>query len=377
MTSFERYLNDRLRKRILFPLAATILGIVVPLLLAELVLQLLPVNTYLRTLPVNADQPVQKFTPNREFVYSRGWNLRDINRGHVNNDGFVNDQDYDAADARPLLAIVGDSYIEAKMVPYRETLQGRLAAEVSDNGRVYSFGASGAALSQYLVWAGYAAQKYHPQGIAITVVGNDFDESLFKYKNEPAQHYFAELPDGRLELRRVDFRPTWLRALVRYSALARYVHHNLQGANLSLQVESWLSGGPKVGFVANTSNSLDPTRVADSRRVIPVFLDELLQRTALPPDRLMLVVDGVRPELYAGENAGTDSYFGIMRAELIDAARRRGLEVIDMQPVFAAAHRQDKKPFEFSDDGHWNSHGHAVVAQALADSALFHKVFAH
>src|ERR1700730_5286939 len=53
----------------------------------------------------------------------------------------------------------------------------------------------------------------NPQGIAITVVGNDFDESLFKYKNEPPYHYFAELPDGRLELRRVDFRLPWLGVL--------------------------------------------------------------------------------------------------------------------------------------------------------------------
>ena len=31
-------------------------------------------------------------------------------------------------------------------------------------------------MSQYLVWAQYAAQKFHPRGIAIVVVGNDFDD---------------------------------------------------------------------------------------------------------------------------------------------------------------------------------------------------------
>jgi hypothetical protein len=130
-------------------------------------------------------------------------------------------------------------------------------------------------------------------------------------------------------------------------------------------------------FVANTSNSLDPVRVADSRRVIPVFLDELLRRTAMPPDRLLLVVDGVRPELYSGETVGADSYFGIMRSELMAAARSRGIEVIDLQTVFAAAYREDKQRFEFPDDGHWNGHGHEVAARAIADSALFHSIFAH
>src|SRR5215472_12708068 len=246
-------------KNKLFPIAAVLLGFIGPLLLAELTLRLLPVSTGLHLLPVNAAEPVARFAPNRDFIYSRGWNLGHVNHGHVNNDGFVNNQDYDSNDSRPLLAIVGDSYIEAEMVPYGDTVQGRLATEVGMAGRVYSFGGSGAPLSQYIVWAAYAAQKYHPRGIAITVVGNDFDESLLKYKNAPAHHYFTELPDGNLELRRVNYQPSRIRGVLSESALARYVILDFQLTNLMFQVESWLSGGPKVNFVANTSNSLDPT----------------------------------------------------------------------------------------------------------------------
>jgi len=352
------------------------IGVAAPLLVAELALRFLPVNTGLRVVTVDADHPVAKFTPNRDFIYSRGWDLRGVNRGHVNNDGFVNNQDYTDADPRPLLAIVGDSYVEAAMVPYAETMQGRLAAEVGDTGRVYSFGGSGAPLSQYIVWAAYAAQKYRPRGIVIVVVGNDFDESLLKYKATPAHHYFAEQPDGKLELQRVDFHPLLGSGLLSHSALARYVLLNLQAINLVFRIESWFSGKPKAAYVANTSNSLDPARVEDSRRVIPAFLEELLRRTGLPPDRLLLVVDGIRPELYAGETAGRDSYFGIMRSELMAAARSRGIEVIDMQTVFAAAYGKDKQRFEFPDDGHWSSHGHEIAARAIAGSALFHSVFA-
>jgi hypothetical protein len=157
--------------------------------------------------------------------------------------------------------------------------------------------------------------------------------------------------------------------------LARYVIFDLQPMERFYLLKSWLSGGSAIGFVANTSNSLDPQRVADSRRVIPAFLDELLTRTGLPPERLLLVVDGVRPELYSGETAGSDSYFGIMRSELIAAARARGLEVIDLQPVFAATYHEDKERFEFPDDAHWNARGHAVVARAIAASSLYHAMF--
>ena len=113
----------------------------------------------LRSLPVNAANPVLRFTPNRPFVNSLGWNFHTVVRGRVNNAGYVNDQDY-VRDGPPLIAVIGDSFIEAQMVPYAETLQGRLATALSGKFRVYSFAASGAPLSQYLVFAGHAAREY-------------------------------------------------------------------------------------------------------------------------------------------------------------------------------------------------------------------------
>ena len=95
--------------------------------------------------------------------------------GRVNNAGFVNDQVYRKEDEPPLLAVVGDLYIQAAMVPYPETLHGRLASNLEGRLRVYSFGASGAPLSQYLIWARHAVRDYGAQALVINVVGNDFD----------------------------------------------------------------------------------------------------------------------------------------------------------------------------------------------------------
>ena len=57
------------------------------------------------------------FTPNRPFVNSLGWNFHNVVHGRVNNAGFVNDQDY-VRDGPPLIAVIGDSFIEAQMVAY-------------------------------------------------------------------------------------------------------------------------------------------------------------------------------------------------------------------------------------------------------------------
>ena len=77
------------------------------------------------------------------------------------------------------------------MVPGRETAQGRLAAIIGPQGRVYSFGADYAGLSQYLVWASYAAGKYKPDAIAVNIVAHNFEESLLKYGSYPGFHYFV------------------------------------------------------------------------------------------------------------------------------------------------------------------------------------------
>ncbi len=99
-------------------------------------------------------------TPDDEVVYSRDWNLSGVNRVRVNQQGFVNKYDYDADPPTPVLAVIGDSYVEAMMVPHEETLFGRLEndarSQYGDAFRVYSFAASGAQLSQYLVYARHA-----------------------------------------------------------------------------------------------------------------------------------------------------------------------------------------------------------------------------
>jgi hypothetical protein len=74
---------------------------------------------------------------------SRGWDFEMINHRRVNSAGWVNDQDYHKDDDAPLLAIIGDSYVEALMVPYVKTFYGRLANRLQGRLRVCSFGASG------------------------------------------------------------------------------------------------------------------------------------------------------------------------------------------------------------------------------------------
>src|ERR1051325_3488871 len=214
------------RREVFFSLLLPLPSLIFCLLAAEVVLRFLPVSTGLRSMPVTAADPVLHFTPDRPFTNSLGWTMHNVVHGRVNNAGFVNDQDY-VRDGPPLIAVIGDSFIEAQMVPYAQSLQGRLAAALNGKFRVYSFAGSGAPLSQYLIWAGYAVKEYGARAVVINVVGNDFDESLSAYRVGPGFWQYAPDANGVLQLRLTPHEAGALISLARRSALARYAIINL------------------------------------------------------------------------------------------------------------------------------------------------------
>jgi len=363
-------------RTILFGILSTLVSIAIALTLLELGLRFLPVATILSAVEVNENNPVFRFTPNRHYVWSKGWNFSIVNKGRVNKNGFVNDLDYDAApDALPLIAVIGDSYVEAQMVPYHDTVQGRLARRVGDRGRVYSFGSSGAPLSQYLTYAEHAAQTFVPEAMIFVIISNDFDESLLKYKAKPGFQYFVEGAGGELTLTRIDYKPSLIGRLIRSSALARYVMLNL---NLYHQIKDLLARRSHnevkaQDYAGNVPWSVEPERVADSIRAIDAFLDQLPTQSGLPASRHLFVLDGIRPHLYSPAKlaATADSYYDLMRRHFIQAAQQRGYELIDMQPLFLRQYQQDGLRFEFPTDGHWNGHAHGVAADAIASSRTY------
>jgi hypothetical protein len=357
----------------LFAALAILIGFGLPLAVGEVACRILPVNGGLLAMPVNADSPIFHFTPNRKLTWSRDWNFTIVNRIRINNVGYVNDQDYASNDPRPLLAMVGDSYVEAAIVPYRETLQGRLAAAFAPAVRVYSFGASGAPLSQYLVWAREARERWKAHALVIVVVGNDFDESLAMYKTGPGFHHYVITADGGLELRRYDYEFGRFRIIARKSALARYLIFNLQvqehlrtlmGATMALIRPA--RADPVVG---NTSASADPERIRWSEAAVRAFFRDLTDYAGWHPGQVAFVIDGIR---YPTEDpAVATSYFVRMRNFFIAEARRLGYEAIDMDPIFFATFRRMHERYDYPNDGHWNGLAHGLAANAVAGSALF------
>ena len=352
---------------------AVLIGALFPLAFLEAIARLLPVHGGTHALPVNETNSVRRFQPDREFVWSRDWNFSIVNHVKINNFGFVSDVDYDPERRSPLFAVVGDSYVEAFMVPFRETCHGRLATTLDETVRVYSFGSSGSPLSQYVAYAKYARDTFRPDALAIIVVGNDYDESLRKYYPKRGMNQFVERPGDRLALRRDDYRATFGFGLTRASALARYVLINL-GITRG-RVRRLLTGETARERVHQ--QELDRTRVADSKRAVDTFLDLLPESSGLKPERILFVVDGIRPRLYGDDSLEWDKlgYEDTMRRYFMANARRRGHETIDLEPAFVAHYRTNQARFDWPNDGHWNALGHEVCFEALVRSELVSREF--
>ena len=344
----------------------------------EVLLRILPAYGGARRTAVDERHPISRFAPDREFTWSRDWNFSIVNTVRVNNAGFVSDVDYAADAPGPLLAVIGDSYVEAAMVPFRRTCAGRLATMLEPDARVYAFGMAGAPLSQYLAWARHARDAYRPHGLLVIVIDNDYDESLLEYGGLEGYHHFVEQDDGRLAWERMDLVPTLGYRLMRRSALVRYLVQNLRVRDSFARVRARIAGTDPPGlFHLHASASSQPARVAASQRAVDAFLDLLPDYAGLEPERIVFVVDGMRPRLYDDEtlDAAGGTFADVMRRYFLAHARRQGYETIDLQPRFITHYRTHGRRFEWPRDLHWNALGHEVCFDAARSSALLTGAF--
>ncbi len=364
-------------RRSVYAVLTMAIAVTIFLVIAEVVCRILPVNQGLRAQPVNAETPIFRFAADRSATWSEGWDFAIVNTVRVNNAGFVNDHDYDPAATSPLIAVIGDSYIEAGIVPSAETVQGRLAAAAGVGGRVYSFAASGAGLSQYLVWAAHAADVYRPDAFVFTIIANDFSEALWHHGRSPGFHHFERLSDGTAELRRVDYAPSTARQLLRRSALAMYLVTNVK-AHTAFDVDVQALGDDDQRWVGNIAAEATDLQLDDYQWAVDRFLERLPEATGVAADRIIIMADGIRPQLYQPQDlvAAEDSVWAIMRRYVLSAAAAQGHVAIDLQDAFIADHDERGQRFEFPTDSHWNGVGHEVAAQAIMATPTYREVFA-
>src|SRR5215468_7543823 len=315
----------RLKSAVLNLLMA-FLSISLTLLAAEMVLRSLPVAMAPAVEPPTPENPIQRYVANQPYTWSFDWNMNNVVRGRSNAQGFLADYDYDADDPRPLVAVVGDSYIEALRVPFAQSVTGRLQAALGSRGRAYAFAQSGSPLTQYLAYAQHACTTYRPARLVVNVVGNDFDESVVTHRRRNGIFHLYPKPDGGFDYRLTPLpEPGLLQRLARHSALAFYLIRNVGLTNLldRMGINFALADQAMPPHVGHTDSDANSARVEEGNRVMDWFLGALPEAACLPASDIVLVVDAPRPQLYdAGALAAVQSsYFVLMRKRIIAKAR--------------------------------------------------------
>lgn len=321
------------------PALALLTGMICAIAAAEATLRLLPVVSGLANPPVTREAPVVRYRPEAAYSYSRGWDMRQAQRGSFNSLGYP---DREIAPHKPVFAIIGDSYIEALMIRQGERLSDVLNAKAGVD-RFASFGVSGADLPDYLVTARWLKRTMPLEGAAFVITDGDVAHSV----QAKRRGFWYAARDGQLRLNgNADFT---VRNALDHSALATYLLYNLK------------FGPAMIGAAfAPAAQALPAIRGLPGEAGARRFVAEAaaLQRSGV---RVMLVLDADRVAIYQGRASALPEMTMLARL-----GREAGIEVIDLAPVFADTYRIDRKRFDFGKaDSHWNGYGHRIVAQAI------------
>ena len=283
-----------------------------------------------------------------------------------------------------LVAIIGDSYVEALQVPVEESLAEqleRLLGAAATPTRVYRFGISGAPLSQYLRMMERAALQYRPRWVVVVLVHNDFGESFgFQAGRYTSSFLKLRVADGQVlgEIEPEPYRRTW-RDRLRQLATVRYLYYRQQitpeGVRRRLTELLARTGSPlrealatteaEPRFEANVDVVELRRRSRDIEAATAYLFDRMLGAAEAADARLLLIVDGARDAIHAGRPEHSEALaLNRLAARL---AAERGIAFIDLHEHFAADWARNHRRFDFPSDAHWNRLGHAVAAAAIAD----------
>ena len=316
----------------------------------EVGLRFLPVNSGVRMQETTPSTPYARYRPLQPYVYSYGWAMNNAQTGVTSREGFNNSKDFaDGANA----LVIGDSFIEAYMVPYADTVQGQLDAAL---GKVYAASSSGNGLADALQLSRIFVPRLHPKTVVLFV--EPWDLRLIDQGSGRGHNLFVFGKDG-VTVEHQPYVESKIKLQMLRSALARYVYYNLK-------LPDWAQGkgaGPAAGPAADAAQRA--AAVARRDKAMDYLLKELdgLQRQY--GSRFVFLVDADRATIYANGKAKSNWLPGD-REYLLARLRAGGFGIVDMEPVFNEhwnnyRERMDSLPM----DGHWNKVGHKLAAEGV------------
>jgi nucleoside phosphorylase len=297
-------------------------------------------------------------SPNPGGVFTVGRLARERTRWKLNGAGWNSPREYLPRSERnlPCVAVIGNSYVEGFYADVDSGLTAALEGELGASGVVYGFGKSGVNAPQMLRVADYAAHHFAPECFVFILNHGSLRSALrnfgFVVSNE---QYLWE--DGQLRpIPPTPYSPNRLMRLHTHSAFVRYLYHNagILKTRAAIRQEAVQRNDPLA--VAQQADEL-PLQAAVAREIAR------RARAEHPQARILFVVDGDRRAMY--ESASRPE--PLRESPVWEAAcRETGCEFLDLTDCFWAAYQADGRRLDLATNYHWNQHGMAVAARAIA-----------
>jgi len=236
-----------------------------------------------------------------EGVFTIGKAAQQKGKWRLNNYGWNSTIDYTPQKEKPLIAIIGDSYIEAFQVDVDKAYPSLLRKEVSNDYDVYNFGKSGAPLSEYLNHSRYVNKHFDPDIFIFNIVYNDFDESVLKL-NPSTKHMLTlniednVVTENPAQPNKSFKQYNWKKRMLFKSAFVRYLYINL---HVDRTVRSFGRKESSDGERKFNGN-IDVTKAEENKGLIVQSVDYILGKLQEenPVKRIIFVIDAPRNDIY-------------------------------------------------------------------------------
>jgi len=344
-------------------LLAAAAGLVTTLLALELLLRVLPVSTATMT-GYHFDPDLLSYPAGHEWTVSTGWDLRNPQRLRSNNWGFASSRDFGVDPAA--VALIGDSYVEASMLPAHDRPDAQLESLLGGAPKVFGLGSPGTALLDHAQRVRIASEQFQVTKYVIWLEAGDARQALCGSGNVHSRCLDPRTLEPRVE--RMP-EPSTLKKIARHSALAQYFFGQLKLSPAQLVAAVWTrqipeepardEGGAAVRVTAvPVSVSTRSRDLVDA--VVARFFGDVQPYLG---GRFLFVVDGRRD----GPAAVADAK-DLERGYLIERLRSHGVAVVDMEPIYAEHAARSRLSLEVGPyDRHLNGLGVRLVMTQVAE----------
>lgn len=316
------------------------------LVILEIVFRVLPVSTVTRN-GYYIHPLIVTYPPHHCFTIATGWDLKNAQRNCSNNLGFLADRDF-VQDPRAI-ALIGDSFVEANMLPAKDRLAAQLEAELA--GRpVYSMGGPGSNLLDYAERAKFAAEKFGTRTFVFVLERGDIRQSICGSGN--VHGVCLDAKSLTLETHVLP-PPSSIKRFVRESALAQYVF-----SQIKFDTSKLISRLLQTESIQNRLTA-KPLPLETSSKVVRLFFERI---SGIREARFLFLIDADRTQTTETPLDQDDELAVFARAAVASQA-----PVIDPTREFGAFVRTSGRALEVGPyDHHWNASAVHIVASLIS-----------